>query len=265
MSRVALFCLLLVGCASAPFAPKSEDKAGYAYAGLEGPLGSPGVRATIRSLARAHVPEMGSHVAGWVGVDAKVDGKLRWLQVGLFTDPASVSTGNTLYLEHRSPAGYKLERLRTNVPIGARFRVAVEEVKAGLWRATVDGKSVGEVELTLPRGAWNATAAAESYTVGSEPNRYRYGFANVEVLSGGSWVAMPVSKVLGDARNKVVDRRDAGFVATSAASRGLAGVLDDASSESSPPEETAAPSAPGPAPATAAPPPKVCPLGALGE
>jgi hypothetical protein len=267
VTRIALLGLLLAGCASAPLAPKSDGKNGYSYAGLEGPFGAPGVRATIRAITRPHVPELGSHVAAWVGVDARVDGKVAWVQVGLYCDPASLTTASVLYLEHRSPKGYKLEVVRRNVPLGARFRVAVHEVKPGLWRASVDGNAVGEVELSLPVGRWNTTASAESYRVGSEANRYRYGFENVEILQEGSWVAMPVTKVLEDARDKVIDRRGDHFVATSAATRGLAGVIEDSAQESTPAKTEAATTDPASAagPTAPAPAPRVCPMGALGE
>src|SRR5436305_3444730 len=103
----------------APFAPRTEAKAGYTYAGVNGPDGAAGVRATVSLLEQPRVRDPGAHVAAWVGVAGKVNGKLEWLQVGISTEAAAVASGNVLYCEHQTPQGYKLEPIRT-VGVGAK-------------------------------------------------------------------------------------------------------------------------------------------------
>jgi hypothetical protein len=257
------------------FAPQSAGSAGYAYAGVDGPEGARGVRATVSLLAHPHVPNVSAHVAAWVGVAEKVDGKLYWFQVGIATDNAVIGTGDFLYVEHKTPAGYRLQTIKADVPVGKKVKLAVEELGDGRWHALADGKRIGEpVKIPFTSGRWNTTVTAEN--LGPGKNEYRYSFEDMAVIEAGAWRPLHVTHVYEDSTNEVVHLAHDRFIARTREQRllkGFTGALDGQTTDSASAPAPAASTSPAPAslapasaaPATPAPAPRTPDPGALGD
>jgi hypothetical protein len=186
--------------APAPASPGAAARAcahGYSYAGYAGRDGSAGVAATITALTRPSVAT--GHAAAWVGVGgvhAGAGGASEWLQAGLAAFPG---IGLRLYVEAVSRG--KSRRFLDLGPavVGRRYRFRVRETGAGFWRASVDGRPVGQpAYLPTAYGGWRPTATAESWAAGSAScNRYAYRFDAVAALQGKRWANLANAERIG--------------------------------------------------------------------
>jgi hypothetical protein len=178
-----------------------------------------GVAATVTATTDATVQQ--GHVAGWVGVGSPNEGPggtREWLQIGL---DRIAGNAPKLYYEIATAAGIRYVELKTQVPAGRRFALAVLEMahRPSVWRIWLDSRPVSSpIWLPASHGALTPMAIAENFDGGTPAcNRYAYRFSHVAVAGapGGSWTPFRErdAHVLQDAGYRVVPAADEGFVA----------------------------------------------------
>jgi hypothetical protein len=209
----------LAATASAGSATKGCGSPGYAYAGLLAHSHAYGVAAILTATADATVEQ--GHVAGWVGVGSPNEGPggtREWMQIGLNRIAGSAPV---LYYETATASGIHYFDLKTQVPVGRRFALAVLEMahRPSVWRVWLNSRPVSP-PIWLPRshGALTPMAMAENWDGGSPAcNRYSYRFSRVAVAGapGGAWTPFREhnAQVLQNAGYRVVPASGEGFVA----------------------------------------------------
>jgi hypothetical protein len=176
----------------------------YSYAGVLSTTAAYGVGAQLSSTRQPDVAN--GHVAGWVGVGGAGLGPNstdEWLQVGI---SATATVGQSLYYEVARPnEAPRYVLLKSNVPVGKTFDVAVLETQAhpGSWRVWVNGRAVTD-RIFLPgsHAAWRPTVTAESWngdTAGT-CNGYAFRFGQVRLATkpGGAWQPLTGGSVMSD-------------------------------------------------------------------
>jgi hypothetical protein len=225
-------------------------RSGYSYAGLQAARPAHGVRADLVALGAPYVQS--GHVAAWVGVGGPGQGKGgsdAWIQVGL---SAFQGTGSRLYMEVNGPGiGPRYTEIRTYVAPGARYRVAVREVRhrPNTWAVWVNGHRVSQpVFLAGSHGRWRPIATAETWDGGQRVcNLFAYRFNHVLVVdSKRTWRRFQRGYRFQDPGYRLVSSRG-GFVAR--ANRALPKATAAARRQPAPPAPSATESpAPEPAP-----------------
>jgi hypothetical protein len=187
----AAACVAVASLVAAP-APASPRTGlgtctpGYSYSGYAGRNGSDDVSATIAALSRPSVAS--GHAAAWVGVGgvhAGPGGASEWLQAGLAAFPRH---GLRLYVEEFSQGqARRFVDLGPGVA-GRSYRFRVRETGADIWRASIDGRAVGQpAYLPTAAGSWRPVITAESWAAGGAAcNRFAYRFEDVSVRLGGA-------------------------------------------------------------------------------
>jgi hypothetical protein len=215
---LALLAAVAAGTSSADPASATSacGKPGYSYAGLQAVRPAHGVRAEIVALGSPQVQS--GHVAAWVGVGGPGQGQGgadAWIQVGL---SAFQGEGSRLYLEINRPGiGPRYTQLRSFVPAGSRFRVAVRETRGrpGWWSAWVNGRRASqEVYLPGSSGRWRPIATAETWDGGRRVcNLFAYRFNRLVVVAPGrTWRRFERGYRFQDPGYRVLSSRS-GFVA----------------------------------------------------
>ena len=195
---------------------------GYAYAGMQASRGSFGVSATLTAVTQPLVER--GHVAAWVGVGGRGQGPNRsneWLQIGL--NEIAGRTG-TLYYEVARSSGIHYVELKTQVPAGRRFEVAVLEMASqrSVWRIWVNGRAASRpIWLPESHGSLTPMAIAENLAGGVPScNRFEYRFAHLALAGtpGGSWEPFKRrnANLLQDPGSRMVPAGADGFLATAA-------------------------------------------------
>lgn len=178
-------------------ATSSCGRPGYSYAGLQAVRPAHAVRAEVVALGAPYVES--GHVAAWVGVGGPGQGKGgtdAWIQVGL---SAFQGEGSRLYLEVNRPGvGPRYTELRSHVPAGSRFRIAVREVrgKPSWWAVWVNRKRVSNpVYLPGSSRRWRPIVTAETWDGGRRVcNLFRYRFDDVLVVNARSRLWRPFER-----------------------------------------------------------------------
>ena len=183
---------------------------GYSYGGEHSTRVAHGIRATLVSVAPTSVTD--GLLAAWVGVGGPGkgagDGDV-WLQVGFATFTYGV---NQLYFEvNRQHSGPWYTELRSRVPVGARFDVAVLEVslRPDWWRVWVNGTPASNA-LYLPDSGsgWRPTATVEAWHDERVCDEFAYRFDHVEVAAGkgGAWTPLVPGAIFEDSGYRVESR-----------------------------------------------------------
>jgi hypothetical protein len=173
------------------------DTAGYAYAGVRTAKAVRGIRAVVTPL---EVPQTASGpVTASLAVGrATVAGKRGMLRAGLLAAPGEQ---NRLYYEILTAAGWQVYVGRYVEP-GVHHRVAIVEMAGypGKWRVWFDGRPATRgIRLTSGRFGRAAVAAADTALDGSgQCSDFRYRFARVAVLRGGTWRQSVPTRVIAD-------------------------------------------------------------------
>jgi hypothetical protein len=170
---------------------------GYSYAGYAGRAGADGVAATISAPAAPAV--LTGHAAAWVGVGgihAGPEGANEWLQVGIAAFPR---LGLRAYVEETSRGEARRFIDLGPAVVGRRYRMRVLETGQGMWRAFVNGVSVGEpAYLPTAGSSWRPVATAESWAAGRAAcNRYAYRFDTVSARRTGRWDSFAAAERIG--------------------------------------------------------------------
>ena len=198
VATAACIAVASLVAAPAPASPRAGLRPctqGYSYSGYAGLAGSDDVSAAISALSLPSVST--GHAAAWVGVGGVHAGPghtSEWLQAGLAAFPR---LGLRLYVEEVSRGQARRFVDLGPAVVGRRYRFRVRETGADVWRAFVDGRSVGRSAfLPTASGSWRPIVIAESWAAGNAScNRYAYRFDDVSVrLGGAERVGAPVMR-----------------------------------------------------------------------
>jgi len=191
----------------------------YAYAGLFSNVAASGIKATVTTLATAHVTN--GHVAGWIGVggtNAGPGGQAEWLQMGVET---SAGGDTEIYAETTTPGnGPAYQTLVSNVEPGTPYELDVVELagQPNMWQVWLDGKPAAAAVSLPGSSTFEPMVMSESWNGGTPTcNGFAYHFGNVRIAtSPDEWVALTNTQTLSDTGYQITDRTLTGFVAASA-------------------------------------------------
>jgi hypothetical protein len=243
MGGVATLALLAAQLAAGGLADQPTGcKMNYDYAGVQ--QGGPGAGIQVQ-LANMRTPDVNAngHVAGWVGVGGPglgPNGTDEWVQVGY----AGFAGGNTqIYYEVAQPnIAPQYHQVNADVPLNAKYLMAVSEVQKNSWQVSLNGKPVSPL-ISLPSsdGKFSPQAIGETWNGGTTIcNSYSYGFGNYQVAQkpGSSWIAGKAGFKWQNKQQQLVTKSPNSFVAQSAvggAARATAGVTAAAATDWEPP------------------------------